>query len=115
MGTKDLAPILAALQAVLEADETVTAEEEAWLKAAIQGLGLEVPSSYQLEVEELRQALPTRRDRVDLIRLMLSASLADGVRDPREVQLIEKIGALLDLSATDVADIQASTRASRPG
>ena len=114
MSKETLAPILAALQAVVIADGSVTPEEEAWLKGVVSDSGFEVPDAHQLTAEELREALPTAADRESIVRLMLDASLADGVTSELELRVITRLAALLEVSSARVDELRRQADAAAP-
>lgn len=109
MSTENFAPLLAALQSVVTADDQVTPAEADWMEAVAREVGVTVPASHQLDAEQLRDSLPSEEDRHDFVRLMLMVSLADGSTDARELDIITKLASVLDVPSEKVEELRQET------
>ncbi len=112
MSKEKFAPLLAVLQSVIEADDQVTPEEAEWMSAVVEEAGVSVPESSRLDAETLRKSLPKKEDREDFVRLMFMLSLADGVTDDKELEIIAKVASWLEVPEERVEELRQETKVS---
>lgn len=110
--------IIKSLAGVAWADGEVTEEERALLFAVCLQLGasdeeveeleevLGKPADVAQSVAELKAALPDKETKLNVMRVLLTMSLIDGVLSFSEFELIEKTSAELGLTSDDLESLR---------
>lgn len=110
--------IIKSLASMAWADGQVTDEERALLFAVCLQLGaseqeveeleeaLGKPSDVAESVAELKIALPDKESRTNVMRVLLTMSMIDGVISFSEFELIEKISTELGLNSEELEELR---------
>jgi hypothetical protein len=105
----DLSQLLALLRKLTHTDGKETLEESRWLRRLVSELPPETDANQDYDPEKFKSLVEDEGDSEELLRVMLTLSLADGQTSTGEWQLIQQTAKLLNYPAEQLEELRSET------
>ena len=96
LAVNDLSQVVALLRKLTHTDGKESLEESRWLRRLVSELPADTETDEEFHPEKLKSLVEGEEDREELLRVMLTMSLADGQTSADEWKLIQQTARLLD-------------------
>lgn len=105
----DLSQLLALLRKLTHSDGDESLEESRWLRRLVNELPPETDMDQDFDPEKLKNLVESQGDAEELLRVMLTLSLADGETSVSEWELIRQTAALLEYPDESLETLRSET------
>jgi len=105
----DLSQLLALLRKLTHTDGDESLEESRWLRRLVSELPPETDMDQDFDPEKLKNLVESQGDAEELLRVMLTLSLADGETSVNEWELIRQTAALLGYPDESLETLRSET------
>lgn len=104
-----LSQVLALLRKLVATDGDVTLEESRWLRRLVSELPPETEMDEEFDPTKLKALVEEHADSEELLRVMLTLSLADGQTSAAEWELIKETARLLEFPDDELETLRSET------
>lgn len=105
----DLSQVVALLRKLTHTDGKESLEESRWLRRLVSELPLETETDEEFDPQKLKSLVEGEEDREELLRVMLTMSLADGQTTADEWKLIQQTARLLEYPDDKLETLRSET------
>lgn len=101
--------ILGLIRKLTESDGNVTKKERSWLRLLQNEFGAKNAPNVEFDEAALKAIIKNKDEAEDLVQLLLMVSLSDGQTTPKEWELIQKIGSMVEISPEHLEKLRSET------